>query len=757
MTLEFTDEFRTGLIRLEEGHNLFLTGKAGTGKSTLIRHFIENTNRRVVVAAPTGIAALNVGGHTLHRLFGFGQHTDLETVRAGRYSPGRFKDAINEVETLVIDEASMVRADLFDLMSEALKRFGPKRGEPFGGVQIALVGDLYQLPPVVTDGEEEYFSTRYETPYFFSADSFSTENFPTVQLSKVYRQIGDTQLTDLLNSIRDGRMARDTISVLNRQTDSTFEPPTDEFWVTLATTNRIATARNNRALDRLDGEAHHSTALIEGDVAPSDYPTDRELTVKVGAQIMMLTNDPVDRWVNGTMAVITAIDPDGRSVTADTREGRTIVINPHTWDITKPAATGGQLRQKRIGTFTQWPFRLAWAITIHKSQGQTLDRAVIDLSGGTRATGQLYVALSRCTSLGGLVLHRNVFMKDVKIDYRIRRFLAERPGITAPTCYFGALTVGEDDGYVRPIEIAFAFDDGTEFTTLINPTRDIGDSAVTHGITATQLQIAPTLAEAWSVIEERIAGYGIVSVEADATVRVLDTELKRHDIIAPFENFHHIDSSELSHRERRMIHSGSALDRARAVQAVYQRTAQTAPVHPYEPNARGPGFFVSRNPDLCDDMTSASTLVTYLACGYDTSVLSPEPDSLTAVSQMLTTKLTGVRLAQSSEALLADFNDHGGSAEYLSATSTPEISTILAPGARVCFTGTAVHDNAVWERSALEDRAESLGLVPVKNVTKTRCDALIAADVTTMSNKAKNAAKWSKPIFSISQFLTWCS
>ena len=756
MALEFTDEFRHGLHLLESGQNVFLTGKAGTGKSTLIRHFIENTKRNVVVTAPTGIAALNVGGYTLHRLFGFGPHTTIDTVRSGSYYPRRFAQAIREVETLIIDEASMVRADLFDLITEALTRFGPHPGEPFGGVQIALVGDLYQLPPVVTDSEEDYFSTRYQTPYFFSADSFDVDDFPSVQLSKVFRQIGDSTLTGLLNSIRDGRVTPDVFTALNRQTQPDFEPPFDEFWVTLATTNRIATSRNNKALARLDGIEHRFVAIIDGDVTPSDYPTDRELTIKVGAQIMMLTNDPVDRWVNGTMGVVTRIEDDESAIQIRTQDDRIISVEPHRWEINKPVAVGGALRRELVGTFTQWPFRLAWAITIHKSQGQTLQRAIIDLSGGTRATGQLYVALSRCTSLEGLVLHRDVLMKDVKIDYRIRRFLAERSGQRAPTCYFGALTVGEDDGYVRPIEIAFAFDDGTEFSTLINPTRDIGDSAVEHGITATQLQTAPTLAEAWPEIEARITGFGIVAVDADKTLRVLDTELKRHDMIAPFENFHHIDPTEMSMAEQSAIGTGSALDRARTVRDIHQRLRHQAAVHPYKPITAGDGFLISRNPELIDDPSSPSALLTRLAAGLDTSRLTPDPQAIEAVSAMLSEKVAGMRLAPSTEALLASFNEHGGSVEYLSASAAPDISTILTAGARVCFTGTAVHDNTMWERTALEEQAESFGLVPVKNVSKTRCDVLIAADVTTMSNKAKNAMKWNKPIFSIAQFLAWC-
>jgi len=243
--LTITSEFQEALTRLERGDNLFLTGKAGTGKSTLIRRFLATTSRNVVVAAPTGIAALNVEGYTIHRLFSFGTRTTLEEVRSGRYYPRRFAGTLRNLATLIIDEASMVRADLFDFLAAALERFGPKPGVRFGGVQLVLVGDLYQLPPVVTEAEKEYFGTRYDSPYFFSADSYDREHFPLVELTTVFRQIGDSRLVDILNAVREGALLETARKELNSRTDPTFRPPVDEFWLTLTTTNRIAVARNS--------------------------------------------------------------------------------------------------------------------------------------------------------------------------------------------------------------------------------------------------------------------------------------------------------------------------------------------------------------------------------------------------------------------------------------------------------------------------------------------------------------------------------
>ena len=396
--LLLTDEFEHAFQILNSGANLFLTGKAGTGKSTLIRAFMAaHEHRRVLVAAPTGIAALNVDGYTIHRLFSFLPTTSVEEVRNGEYRPKRFAKALKALETLIIDEASMVRADLFDKVAAALTRYGPQPGTPFGGVQLVLVGDLLQLPPVVQTGEAEYFSSRYETPYFFSADAFQRDDFPTVALTTVFRQIGDQRLTSILNAVREGVLLEHSQHQLNERTDTEFEPPTDEFWLTLAPTNRIVTARNRRQLERLTGDEHVHHAHSTGDLSQFDPPADERLTFKVGAQVMMLSNDPGDRWVNGTLGRINEVtaDDDRYFVTVDFRDGTSAEVQPHTWEATRPVVEGGILRHEVIGTFTQLPFKLAWAITIHKSQGQTVDKLVVDLSGGVFDYGQVYVVLSR--------------------------------------------------------------------------------------------------------------------------------------------------------------------------------------------------------------------------------------------------------------------------------------------------------------------------------------------------------------------------
>ncbi|MDZ4268818.1 MAG: AAA family ATPase, partial [Mycobacterium sp.] len=476
---------------------------------------------------------LNVDGYTIHRLFGFRTTTGLHEVLSGDYRPGRFAKTLASLDTLIIDETSMVRADLFDMLAAALQMFGPHPGEPFGGVQIVLVGDLYQLPPVVAENEREYFSTAYETPYFFSARSFRREDFPTVALTTVFRQLGDPRMAAILNEIREGVLLGHAREQLNARTDPEFVPPDDEFWLTLAATNRLVTARNRQHLDRLPGDEMVHHAQTSGDLSLFDPPVEESVRFKVGAQVMMLNNDQNNRWVNGTIARVVGVDHDryGAVVVVEFPDGTTADVTPFTWEATRPVIDGGTLRREVVGTYTQMPFKPAWAITIHKSQGQTLHRLVVDLTGGMFSFGQLYVALSRCTSLSGLVLKRPVLPRDMKTDRRVARFLraSVQDDRVRRYCAIAILTVG-DEGRMsrpRPVELAVAFDDGTAVTTLVNPQRDLADARITYGITVSDVLLAPTLQEAWAVIAPMLAGYTPVGVGIDETMGLIDFELKR--------------------------------------------------------------------------------------------------------------------------------------------------------------------------------------------------------------------------------------
>lgn len=768
-----TDEFRDAMELLAGGRHLFLTGKAGTGKSTLIRRFMSQTDRTVVVAAPTGIAALNVGGYTIHRLFGFTPTTSLADIRTGGYYPGRFARTVKGLDTLIIDEASMVRADLFDKMAAALQRYGPDPGAPFGGVQLVLVGDLYQLPPVVTEAETDFFTDRYATPYFFSADTFDRDEFPMVSLTTVFRQLGDDRMTAILNEIREGVLLGHALAELNTRTDPEFVPPADEFWLTLAPTNRLVSARNRRQLELLPGDEITHHARHTGDLSLFDPPADETLRFKVGAQIMMLTNDPADRWVNGTLGRIIARVSDGTGVVVEFTDGSRAEVTPFTWEATRPVVDGGSLQHEVCGTFTQLPFALAWAITIHKSQGQTLDRLVVDLTGGMFSYGQLYVALSRCTSMNGLVLKRPVLPKDLKTDRRIARFLRSAEpddGNARRHCGIGIVTVGEEGrmSRPRPVELAVAFDDGTAVSTLINPQRDLANARSAYDISVADILLAPTLAEAWGVIAPMLSGCTPVGPGIDETLGLIDFELKRlgQTVVMPL-------GVEVP---RARTTGGTALQRATDALTTFTESGSTTTGStPFgDPPESLTGHLLTRDPAA----TPISARLPALSALLDVSRYigpallglpsgaTPPPDTpwthaarhsvaaqlRAAAGRIQPTEQVWERLHDAEELLGVEILDPA----LRSTASAPDIETVLEPGARVCFTGTALDDaGRELSREEMMRIAERAGLTPVKTVTKTRCEVVVTAEPGSQSGKARKAHELGKPVFTAQDFLRW--
>lgn len=767
-----TEEFRQALALLAGGRHVFLTGKAGTGKSTLIRRFMAETDRNVVVVAPTGIAALNVDGYTIHRMFGFRSTLTLDDIRGGEYRPGRFTKTLASLQTLVVDEASMVRADVFDMVAAALERFGPEPGTPFGGVQIVLVGDLYQLPPVVREDEAAYFTTTYETPYFFSARSFRRDDFPTVSLTTVFRQLGDDRMTAILNEIREGVLLGHAQEQLNARADRDFVPPEDEIWLTLAPTNRLVTARNRQQLERLPGDemVHHAKA--SGDLAMFEAPVEETLRFKVGAQVMMLNNDQGSRWVNGTVGRVAGVGYDryGAVVEIEFPDGTSADVSPYTWEVTRPVMSGSSLSREVVGSFTQLPFKLAWAITIHKSQGQTLDRVIVDLTGGMFSTGQLYVALSRCTSLAGLVLRRPVLPKDLKTDRRIARYLRTSSGDAGARryCAIGMLTVG-DEGRMsrpRPVELAVAFDDGTAVTTLINPQRDLADARTAFGITVSDVLLAPTLREAWAVIAPMLAGCTPVGAGVDDQLGLLDFELKRLGYVTAMPLGVELRGTR--------IRGATALERARAALDAHRDNDSEDGSSAFDDpdSAEMSGLLVSRDSSVptpvADHLPALSALLrisrdvgavllgsqpptTSASTGWEPGARQSVADQLRAAASRV--QLTDAVLARlrAAEAVLG--------VEILSGAelvAQHSVADVLTPGARICFTGTAQDSSGrIVERDEMERLAAGAGLAPVKTVTKTRCDVLVTAEAGTQSGKARKALEYGKPVLDAADFFTW--
>jgi ATP-dependent DNA helicase PIF1 len=424
--IEINEQFRHALDIMEDSdRSIFITGRAGTGKSTLLNHFRKVTRKKVAVLAPTGVAALNVKGQTIHSFFKFKPGITPDRVKKPRSD--NIQNIYRKLDIIVIDEVSMVRADLLDCVDRFLRLYGPEADKPFGGIQMAFIGDLYQLPPVVTGGEKEVFQSLYETPYFYGARVFDSFEMEFVELEKIYRQ-HDEQFITLLNGIRNNSVTEEGLALLNQRYQPEFEPASDDFYVYLTTTNKLAEEINAKRLTGLKGKLYTFTGSIEGDFGQEYLATKIDLQVRVGAQVMMLNNDTEGRWVNGSIGKITGITRSRKGediIIAELADGDEVEITPFTWEVFRFFAEGGRLQSEVIGTFTQYPLMLAWAVTIHKGQGKTFDRVIIDVGRGTFVHGQMYVALSRCTTLGGIVLKRPALKKHIWTNYKVMDFLTK--------------------------------------------------------------------------------------------------------------------------------------------------------------------------------------------------------------------------------------------------------------------------------------------------------------------------------------------
>jgi ATP-dependent exoDNAse (exonuclease V) alpha subunit len=365
------------------------------------------------------VAAVNVAGETIHSVVRF--RPDVTPDRVRRVSAEQ-RRLYRQLDTVIIDEISMVRADLLDCVARFLELNGPRPGAPFGGVQLVFFGDLYQLPPVVQPGEEELFRTFYDSPYFFSARCLAGLDLEWVELTRRFRQ-HDGAFLAVLDAIRTGTATEEHLALLNRRVLADPDPAALEGYVFLTPTNALASRINREQLERLPGRAHVFRAEVRGEFDPRADPTERELTLKRGARVMLLSNDPYGRWVNGTLATVRRLRPQEGRITVALEDGREEELEPFTWDLFRFRLEGNRLRAVSVGQFVQLPVRPAWALTIHKSQGLTLERAVVDLTHPTFAHGQLYVALSRLRSLERLVLTRPVKRGHIRLDPRVREFV----------------------------------------------------------------------------------------------------------------------------------------------------------------------------------------------------------------------------------------------------------------------------------------------------------------------------------------------
>ena len=412
--------------------SVFLTGKAGTGKSTFLKYVCAHTKKKHIVLAPTGIAAINAGGSTLHSFFKLPFHPLLPndpnfSLKGGKlhsflkYS-SEHRKLIKEIELVIIDEISMVRADIIDFIDKVLRVYSQNMREPFGGKQILLVGDVYQLEPVVKSDEREILNRFYPTSYFFSARVFNEIELVSIELTKVYRQ-SDPVFVNVLDHIRNNTATSADLQLLNTRYDTHIEENENDMYITLATRRDVVNHINEKKLAELPGDAALLKGEIKGEFPESSLPTQMELEVKPGAQIIFIKNDPEKRWVNGTIGIIAGIDEEG-TLYVITEDGGEYDVKKDIWRNIRYRYNEQEkkIEEEELGVFVQYPIRLAWAITIHKSQGLTFSRVVIDFTGGVFAGGQTYVALSRCTSLDGIQLKKQISRGDIFVRPEIVAF-----------------------------------------------------------------------------------------------------------------------------------------------------------------------------------------------------------------------------------------------------------------------------------------------------------------------------------------------
>ncbi|MDR1102466.1 MAG: AAA family ATPase [Tannerella sp.] len=401
----------------ETSEHVFLTGKAGTGKTTFLRHIRQHTHKHAIVAAPTGVAAINAGGITLHSLFQlpFEPYVPGYSTQKNKFRFARAKlDMLRQLELLIIDEVSMLRADTLDAIDRTLQIIR-RNARPFGGLQILYIGDMFQLPPVVKEEEWALLKPHYESIFFFHAQVIRQTKPVYLELKKVYRQ-KEQSFVSLLNNVRNNCLTAADMQLLNTRFQPNFTPSPEDKYITLTTHNYKADRLNRQELDRIAGKEYVFRGKVEGEFPEYALPTDMQLCLKTGAQVMFIKNDPDGRYFNGKIAKVSRIADDGIQVRMP-ENGETVQVPKEIWKNIRYTLDRdtGEMKEEEIGAYVQYPLRLAWAVTIHKSQGLTFDRAIIDI-GASFAAGQTYVALSRCTSLDGIVLRTRVAPDSVMTD-----------------------------------------------------------------------------------------------------------------------------------------------------------------------------------------------------------------------------------------------------------------------------------------------------------------------------------------------------
>ena len=761
MSITITSEFESALELIRSGKNVLITGRAGTGKSTLLRRFLESKHQKnVLVTAPTGVAALNVDGFTIHRTFGFrpGFYPD-DLKENGKWAPGANVTAVlKAVDILVVDEISMVRADLFDMMDLALRRIR-KIDAPFGAVQLVLVGDLLQLPPVVTEPEAELFRTHWDSPYFFSSHCYQKLAITNVTLSTVWRQT-DEEFIEILNQVREGSVGKAALEVLNQQVDPTFKAPGD--WVTLASRRRTVDNINQERLNELETPKFVSEAEFEGISDEKSFSGSKELHYAVGARVMTIINHSGGLFVNGSFGTVVSASTDSISVHLDHND-EVVKLGKHTWEVKQPSISSGSLSSDSVGAIKQFPIILAWAITIHKSQGKTIPNLFINLSGGTSTDGQFYVALSRGVSLKNLKFSAPVEERHIRANNslvrRIRRDITPHVATSRLVFLsFDGVNFGISEHVARIHAIIVENNQVVaSFGSWINPMSDLGEFGVKNAIPSGGLAMAPALGDFWPLLLRQAAGGIVIGDELpmlEHAVRHQEKSLK-----IALGTGYDISEFKVSPIGTDVVSRCESM-----VQAYFNAPfpITNGEVVPEADLAAEGALLIpqwaEQTPVILDQGRATDSDNAWAAySGATVSVLNKA--ELEETAELLSA--WAISRGFWNQELYENVRTRALRAGLTSINievpveSNQNIGELLAPGTRIAFTGRNNLLGGPADDERLKQLCADRQLEYKTGVSKTKCDVLIAGDLASMSRKAQNAREYGKPIISQDDFEHW--